>query len=307
MTEAVTAGRRRFQRPAQMWPIRQPAKTKAIEPLPDQLAIMSTSFTVLAVVVLWFLAQLLLFSGLEQGRAQDRLFGQFRTQLAEATAPVGGIIAPGAPVALLRIPSLDYDQVVVEGTSSGMLLDGPGHRRDTVLPGQAGVSEIFGKSSTFGKPFADIVNRGAGQKMTVVTGQGETTYKISGVRRAGDPMPGALAAGGSRITMVTAGGSSALTPNEVVYVDAELQGTAFVAPSGRLNAIGPSEVPMASDTTVMPALALSLGALALVVVGALFARQRFGVMRTWLIAAPVVLALAWMTSDLTTYLLPNLL
>ena len=289
-----------------MWPVRQPAKAAA-QPLPDEMAILSTSFTVLAVVVLWFLAQILVLSGLEQGRAQDRLYGEFRTQLAEATAPTGGIIAPGAPVALLRIPALGYDQVVTEGTSGGILLDGPGHRRDTVLPGQAGVSEIYGKARTFGKPFQTIVEQGAGQTMTVVTGQGTTTYRISAVRRAGDPQPQPLAAGASRITMVTAGGSSSLTPDQVVYVDAELEGTAFDPPGGRLNAIGPSEVPMASDTSVMPALALSLGALAVVVIGAIVARQRFGLVRTWILATPLVLALAWLTSDLATYLLPNLL
>lgn len=306
MTAAVPAGRRRLPRPAQLWPLRPTAKTAA-EPLPDQMAVISTSLTVLAVVIVWFLAQILLLSGLEQGRAQDRLYGQFRTQLAEATAPIGGIIAPGAPVALMSIPELDYSQVVTEGTSSGILLKGPGHRRDTVLPGQAGVSQVYGKARTFGKPFSTIVNEAAGKTMTVVTGQGTTKYKVSGVRRAGDPMPPALTATGSRITMVTAGGSSSLTPHDVVYIDADIMGTPFTAPGGRLNAVGPSEVPMASDTSVMPALALSLGALALVVVAAIFSRNRFGFVRTWVIATPVVLALAWMTSDLTTYLLPNLL
>lgn len=306
MSGVVASGRRRLVRPAQMWPIRQKVKV-AGEPLPDEIAVLSTSFTVLAIVLVWFLAQLLLLSGLSQGRAQDRMYGEFRTQLAQATAPIGGIIAPGAPVALLQIPSLGYDQVVAEGTSSGILMNGPGHRRDTVLPGQAGVSVVYGKSRTFGKPFQTIAHDAAGQSMTVVTGQGTTKYKISAVRRAGDPMPAPLAAGGARITMVTAGGSSALAPDEVVYVDAELQGKAFTAPGGRLNAIAPSETPMAQDSSVMPTLALSLGALALVVVGALFARQRFGVVRTWVIALPVVLALAWVTSDLATYLLPNLL
>ena len=270
----------------------------------------STSLTVFAIVCLWFLAQTLLLGSLEQNRAQDRLYSQFRTELARGTAPIGGIIRPGAPVALLSIPTLGYQQVVSEGTSAGVLLAGPGHRRDTVLPGQAGVSVIYGRARTFGKPFATMLSKAAGENLVVVTQQGRTVYTIGAVRRAGDTMPAPPTGAGSRITMVTAAGKgtlASLTPNEVVYVDATLVGKSFTAPGGRLNAIGPSETPMASDNSVMPALALSLGALALVTVGAIYARNRFGLVRTWVIATPIVLALAWLTADLAMYLLPNLL
>lgn len=275
-------------------------------PLGDRISVVSTSLTVMAIVLVWFIAQVLVLSGLEQGRAQDRLYLEFRSQLAEATAPTGGIIAPGVPVALLSIPALDYEQVVSEGTSSGVLLSGPGHRRDTVLPGQVGVSILYGKSRSFGRPFAPMLADATGKVMTVTTAQGTSHYRISAVRRAGDPMPAAPGSNSSRITMVTADGQ-ALSPSRVVYVDAEIVGNAFTAPPGRLNAVGPSETAMATDASVMPALALSLGALVLVTVGAIVAKQRFGAMRTWIIAAPVVLALAWLSSDLAMYLLPNLL
>lgn len=303
---AVLGGRRRFSRPAQMWPVVKQAPSTA-KPVSETVSVVSTSLTVLALVVAWFLAQLMFLGGIEQGRAQDRLYDQFRSQLAAATAPTGGIIAPGAPVAVMTIPSLGWEQVVTEGTSAGTLLDGPGHRRDTVLPGQAGVSLVYGRSSTFGAPFAPILADGAGTKMTVVTGQGTATYTLGAVRRAGDPMPPAPSGTASRITLVTSDGSSALTPGNVVYVDATSTGETFAAPPGRLNAIAPSETAMAADRSVMPALALSLGALALATVGVLVARRRFGLARTWLVGAPVIVALAWLSADLTSYLLPNLL
>lgn len=306
---AVLNGRRRMPRPAQLWPLVK-APAAPTKPVSETLAVVSTSLTVLAIVVAWFLAQLLLLGGLEQNRAQDRLYDEFREQLAAGTAPTGGIIAPGAPVALLSIPSLGWEQVVTEGTSSGSVLAGPGHRRDTVLPGQAGVSLIYGRSTTFGRPLAPILEEAAGTTMTVVTGQGTSTYTLSGVRRAGDPMPVPPTGTQSRITFATADGSgrmSSLTPGEVAYVDATLTGESFPAPPGRLNAIAPSEVAMAGDNSVMAALALSLGALAAATVGVLVARRRFGLVRTWLIGAPIVLALAWLTADLGTYLLPNVL
>lgn len=303
------SGRRRASQPAQLWPL-SPRATKAPVDLAESTSIISTSLTVMAIVVLWFLAQLLVLGGLEQGRAQDRLYLDFRTQLAQGEAPTGGVITPGAPVALLQIPSLGYEQIVSEGTSSGVLVSGPGHRRDTVLPGQSGVSIVYGRSRTYGKPFAVMLDEAAGRQMTVVTGQGKATYRIDTVRRAGDPMPAPPAATAGRITMVTSEGKGslgALSPSEVVYVDAELVGKAFTPPGGRPNTVSKTEVAMAGDKTVMPSLALSLGALALVTVAAIWSRQRFGLVRTWVIATPIVLALAWMTSDLATYLLPNLL
>lgn len=303
---AILGGRRRFPRPAQMWPVVKAAPTTA-EPVSDTVSVISTSLTVLAVVVAWFLAQLMVLGGIEQGRAQDRLYDEFREQLAAGTAPTGGIIAPGAPVAVMSVPSLGWEQVVTEGTSAGITVDGPGHRRDTVLPGQAGVSIVYGRSSTFGRPFAPMLSEAAGATMKVVTGQGTATYTLGAVRRAGDPMPPAPAGTASRITLVTADGSSALTPGDVVYIDASSTGDTFAAPPGRLNAIAPSEAAMASDRSVMASLALSLGALAAVTVGALVARRRFGLARTWLVGAPVIIALAWLSADLTTYLLPNLL
>ena len=37
----------------------------------------------------------------------------------------------------MQIPAIGlHDVVIVEGTDSGDLRDGPGHRRDTPLPGQ---------------------------------------------------------------------------------------------------------------------------------------------------------------------------
>lgn len=306
---AIWPGRRRLPRPAQLWPVTRARSTASVA-VPDKLSIISTSSTVLAVVCMWLGVQLLLLGGVEQQRAQDRLYDEFREQLAGATAPVGGIIAPGSPVALLSVPGLGWSQVVSEGTSSGLLLDGPGHRRDTVLPNQQGVSIVYGKASTFGKPFKTMLAGASGQKMAVTTGQGELSYTIGDVRRAGDPLPAAPPQGASRITMVTAEGTGRLgdiAPNKVVYIDATLDAGAFAAPPGRLNAIGPAETAMASDSSVMPALALSLGTLALATVGVIVARRRFGAIRAWMIGAPIILALAWLSVDLTTYLLPNLL
>ena len=54
---------------------------------------------------------------------------------------------------MLDIPAIGIaNMVVVEGTSPENLTLGPGHLRDTPLPGQAGISVVFGRRATFGAP-----------------------------------------------------------------------------------------------------------------------------------------------------------
>lgn len=275
----------------------------------EKEVVISSGLLVISLILFWLVAQILLLGGLEQERAQDRLYGEFRAQLATGEAPTGGIIAPGRPVAMIEIPNLGLSEVVVEGTSPGHLMSGPGHRRDTVLPGQAGVSVLFGKSRSFGAPFKDVVNEGIGQTMLVTTAQGRSTYRIEQIRRAGDDLPAPPASGGGRITMITSLGSGtfgALDRGEVVYVDASLSSKAYQGGGVRINAIAASEQKMASDTSVLPMLALTLGALLVTVVAAPFTVRRFGPVLSWTVLLPVLLALSWFAADLTVYLLPNL-
>lgn len=48
------------------------------------------------------------------------------------------------PVARLRVPSLDIDQIVLAGASGRTLAFGPGHLPGTAPPGRAGLSVISG-------------------------------------------------------------------------------------------------------------------------------------------------------------------
>jgi sortase A len=268
------------------------------------------ALTVVGLLCAWMVCHLLLFGMLSETRSQSLLYGEFREQLASATAPTGGVIAPGKPVAVLTIPALGLEQVVVEGTASDQLLQGPGHLRSTVLPGQGGNSVIFGRARSFGGPFGRISALRVGHAIYVATGQGRSAYRVDGVRRGGDPLPSPLGKDGGRLTLVSAwnrGASGLVTPHEVYYVDATLVSRPYEAPSGRLNSVSPAELAMGKDVTVLPTLALSLGALAAVVAGGLFARQRLGRPVVWVLGIPILLALAWVTSDRLMSLLPNLI
>ena len=106
-------------------------------------------------LAIWPIAFGLVFSRLSEHHAQQNLYTEFRQQLAEATAPIGGPIADGAPVALLNAAAGGlHGLIVVEGTTSTDLKSGPGHYPGSPLPGQPGASTVFGRGTTYGAPFA---------------------------------------------------------------------------------------------------------------------------------------------------------
>ncbi len=278
-------------------------------PVPPRITAISSSLTMAALIGGWVVFQVLVLGGYSQDRAQDTLYSAFREQLASATAPIAAPIEPGRPVALLEIPRLGLRQVVVEGTASSDLMAGPGHRRDTALPGQQGVSIVYGRASTFGGPFAEIGTLSPGDQIRVQTGQGELVYRVDGVRRGGDPLPAAVATGGARLTLVTGEGSgraAGISPGEVVYVDASASEGAFPA-AARSAAVPPSELAMASETTALPLLALCLGLLVALTAALAVLRRRWPLATVWMLGVPVALGLAWFSTDTAARLLPNLL
>ena len=140
----------------------------------------------LAVIALGFVVYLYGLSGVQEARSQALLYQRLQTELAE----IGGFDAPlgptaaGSPIAILDIPSIGiHDMVVVEGTSPENLTLGPGHRRDTPYPGQAGVSQIFGRRATFGAPFARLAELRPGDFIETITGQGEVHLHGRGRRQ----------------------------------------------------------------------------------------------------------------------------
>ena len=269
--------------------------------------------SLVAIVLLSFLIELTVLGNLQHDRDQARLAAEVRSELANALAPVGPLddankpLASGAPVALLEIPVLHVKEVVGEGTSAGTLMSGPGHRRDTPLPGQVGTSVVAGRRATYGGPFGSIGQLRAGDQITVTTGQGKHVFKVLDVRRVGDPLPPALSRGQGRLTLVTTDGP-ALAPSDVLRIDAAL----VSAPQSRPAQIPSQALPaadalMAGDSSVLldaVGWALLLVAAAVAIV---WVRFRVGLWRAWVIGVPVLVALGLTVSDQIAALLPNLL
>ncbi|MER6531270.1 sortase [Streptomyces sp. NPDC001508] len=268
----------------------------------------------LAALLLGITAQLLLVSGIQQHSAQHAAFDALRGELALGTAPVsqtdlrGDLLASGTPLALIDIPKLGLSQVVLEGTDSSVLTDGPGHRRDTPLPGQTGTSVLMGRAAAYGGPFGRLADLAAGDTLTVTTGQGKAAFRVSDVRRAGDPAPPTLAAGKGRLVLVTATGPR-FAPGGVLRVDADLVSAPFQTPAAviRAGTLPAAEEPLARLSGIPWPLVMWLQALLLTAVAAVWAWHRWGRHQTWIVFAPVVAVLGLQVATRTTELLPNLL
>jgi len=268
------------------------------------------SLLIVAFLGLWVVGYLLVLSGMREHASQGRLYARFRADLAGATAPVGGLIKPGTPVALLQASRAGInDEVVVEGTTSAQTVLGPGHFPTSPLPGQPGVSLIFGRSLSYGAPFGEVASMKPGDQLSVTTGQGSFVYRVEDVRRAGSPLPALLKAGQSRLTLVSSAGSgwdSAWAPDHVVYVDASLvKGAVQVAPAA-VTAVSADSRPMKSYTGSLVSLLLWLEALVIVAVAAAWTWVRWGRWQTWMAGVPLVLACLWGATGAASLLLPNL-
>ncbi|MFI1965588.1 sortase [Streptomyces pathocidini] len=298
-------------------PAAAPGRPRAAEPSPPDragMALAGAALCVLAAVLLGFAANLTIVGHLQHSRDQATAYDELRRQLATGIAPVGQQtyegkpLEPGAPVALLRIPALGLKEVVAEGTTSGVLMSGPGHRRDTPLPGQAGTSVIMGRQWGYGSPFNDLDKLPPGTRVEVTTGQAKSVFEVLDVRRPGDRLPAPLAEGQGRLTLITATGGP-YTPSGILRVDARLVSPVQPNPPRvvRTGWIGSSEEALAGEPAAWLEVFLwSQGLLvaALLTVGAY---RVWGRWQTWIVGVPVLAALGLAVSGAATRLLPNVL
>ncbi|MFB7453542.1 class E sortase [Streptomyces sp. NPDC056194] len=263
---------------------------------------------ILGALLLGFVAEVGPLGDLRQERDRRVGYADLRASLAEATAPIGPSTEPGTPVALLKIPQLGVKEVIREGSSAEVLASGPGHRRDTVLPGQAGNSIVMGRRAGYGGPFRHLDTLQPGESIKVVTGQGEHTYRVMGVRRAGDPKPPAIRAGQGRLTLMTATGSP-YRPDGVLQVDAELISPPQpgAVPAFRFGHVPDDELPLAGQASAWLPLVLWAQALLLAAALLVWARTRVPRAHVWLVGFPVLVALGLTAGDRAALLLPNLL
>ncbi len=127
---------------------------------------------------------------LEQ-RDQTALLSDYRTEVRQAanqSLGLPGVEVPtrapetGSPVAILDVPALKVEQVVIEGVGPQETRRGPGHVPGTAAPGQPGNSAVVARRSAFGGPFRTLGQLEPGDEILVTTIQGQTIYEVAEVR-----------------------------------------------------------------------------------------------------------------------------
>ena len=286
--------------------------------------LLASASTVLAVMLLIFVAEMAVVGPVKHARQQAVLYQEFRSQMANSVAPTGqlgaakkkdagyvlddkALVPLGAPMALMRIPDIGLKEVVAQGTTSTVLDSGPGHRRDTAFPGQPGTVVIMGRQATYGGPFRKIGKLEVGAEIAFATSQGNSLYTVTGIRHAGDqaPPPDVSAA---RLTLMTGDGTPYL-PSDVVRVDAELKTEKFPSATGPLTSasLASSEGAMVGDKSALLPLLLWSQLLLLLSVLLTWVRGVWGPWQSWLVSVPVLTFVGFKVAGLLALLLPNLL
>ena len=109
-----------------------------------------------------------------------------RRTAASPTTPRADLT--GGAFAVLYIPrlGLDYQRVVLEGTSEEQLTQGPGHYEGTAMPGEPGNMGLAGHRVGKGSPFLDLDQLRPGDPIVVETVDSWFVYRVLGDVATGD-------------------------------------------------------------------------------------------------------------------------
>ena len=149
------------------------------------LRVVGIVFLVIAFAIGGYLGWLLWGTGLATNRAQEGLRERFETTVdtkdpSKAPPAERVVKVPGKAVAILVIPKMDLDMVVVEGTDTESLKKGPGHYTQTAYPWEDhGRVGIAGHRTTYGAPFWSLDKLEEGDRITLQTEYGTYNYRVT--------------------------------------------------------------------------------------------------------------------------------
>jgi sortase A len=92
----------------------------------------------------------------------------------------------GDAIARLRVPRLDLNLVVVNGTSTSDLRRGPGRHMESFMPGEGKLVYVAGHRTTYGAPFSNIDQLEPGDKISVELPYGSVEYRVTSRRIVDD-------------------------------------------------------------------------------------------------------------------------
>ena len=268
--------------------------------------VIAQGLTIFGLIVAAFVVYLVGISALEHGRSQRTLRATLNQDINFGNAWIGGQIPQGAPVAQIEIPKLGVSEIVVEGTTGGVLKNGPGHLRSSALPGQIGNTVIAGRRVAYGGPFRHIDRLRPGDRIVTSTGQGRSVYRVTRAREISRDAPDALDDfGDNRLTLLSSAPEFAASRRLVVT--ALLQTPLRPIPAVRPTDIRKPELALHSDGSSAYALLLWAQALLVACLATAWLHRRWRRWPTYLVALPVLALLMLLVFDSFTPVLPSTL
>jgi sortase A len=135
-----------------------------------------TAAAILGAYIVWLLWGTGFYYDSQQSGLRDDL--ERRIESAGPVPPQAAL--PGQAYAILRIPDLELNEVVVQGTETEALKKGPGHYEGTADPwDDQGRVGIAGHRTTYGAPFWDLNLLQPGDDIELVTERGTFDYEVS--------------------------------------------------------------------------------------------------------------------------------
>ena len=136
-----------------------------------------TAAAILGAYIVWLLWGTGFYYDHQQNTLRDDLERRIESAVGE------GPVLPGQAYAILRIPELNLNEVVIEGTGTADLKRGPGHYPLTADPWEdQGRVGIAGHRTTYGAPFWDVNQLRPGDDIRLITERGTFDYVVTETR-----------------------------------------------------------------------------------------------------------------------------
>ncbi|MGC2694199.1 MAG: class D sortase [Candidatus Angelobacter sp.] len=112
-------------------------------------------------------------------RSQRTLEAEWERQASHVNAPGQPPISTDQMLTRVIIPKIGMDAIVVEGASRKELSEGPGHMKQTAMPGETGNAVITGHRDTFFRHIYELIK---GDQIQVRRNGHLFTYAVTGKR-----------------------------------------------------------------------------------------------------------------------------
>lgn len=271
------------------------------------------------VAVVWLLVTLMCagliaygLGPLLESRQQRSALGDLRDRIADVVGEQQSVFGQaekpraaelGEPVAIMQIPRLRLQQVVVEGTDAQHTQAGPGHVPGTAGLGQPGNAAVVGRRYAFGAPFRKLDTLRPGDDVIVSTTQGQTLYKVLSVNRANLNVRDVYTPStDDRLTLVSSWSRTPWEGHRALVVVAKATGLPFPpTPQGARSRLhdGRHGDPAAIAPVVLFGVLFAGGAVAAVLL-----YRRWWSLSTYVITTPVMVTLILLAAEAGTRLLP---